>query len=442
MKKILISILLFTLTLSVSANAAKIDEIEIESTLINGVTMVPLSDMAEIMNLDFSANDGVYSVNNRLGDIIGLYIKLSFIRGKEDKAFVEYDLYGDNPGKEEITLSEKAVFIDGKLYVPFRDVLEYFDARVYWTPEDGAYAYMESYGREVIVRTDGNVRQVISAPVDFDDITLLDGYFYYIKGGKLIKRDAETSMEEDLGQAGKIHKSGDKLFVMGSGNLSVLDKEKGNRKTLANGVTMVGYTAEDYAWCETQNGTFVYDREGSLIAEIKGEFENSWDYYKDKVYYQDSKGTMYRANTDGTEEEFLIKAALYPKWIDKFIYYTDMAGNYRRFNVETKEDIMVYGLNLEHVITLEGKHVLNFYGEGMNVGMYISNPDGSGMAPYGSKGVIAGAKVQLYKEGIATMNQVDKNPYYITKDGATKLTDDEIKRFCGVHNGFVYYTIE
>ncbi len=440
MKKILVSVLLFTLLFSISPYGAKIDETEIESTLINGVTMAPLSEIAELMSLDFSAKDGVYSVSSNLDDMPGIYIKLSFVRGKEDKVFAEYSL---NEGKkEEITLSEKAAFIDGKLYVPFRDVLEYFDARVYWTREDGAYAYRTNYGGEVVVRTDGKVRQVLSAPFKFEEITLMDGFFYYIRDGKLIKRNVETSMEEDLGKAGKIHKSGDKLFIMGSGNLSVVDIKTKERKTLATGVTMVGYTADDYAWCETDSGTFVYNGEGKLITEIKGKFENSWDYYKDKVYYTDAAGSMYRANADGTKEEFLIKAALYPKWIDNFIYYTDMAGNYRRFNVDTKEDIMVYGLNLEHVITVSGKHVLNFYGDGMNVGMYISNPDGSEFLPYGDRGVIAGIRAETYKDGIATMNHVDKKPYYITEKTAIKLTDDKIKSFCGVHDGFVYYTIK
>jgi hypothetical protein len=207
MKKILLGILLFTLFLSIFPNAAKIDEKEIQSTMINGVTMAPLSDIAKIINLDFSGKDGVYSVKSRVDESSDLYMQFSVSREKMDRAILKYSINGGKLKEEEITLSEKATFIDGKLYVPFRDVLEYFDARVDWTEEAGAYAYMKSYGKEVVVRTDGNVRQVVSDISGFEDITIIDGYFYYIKDGKLIKRAVETGKESDFGPAGKIHKS-------------------------------------------------------------------------------------------------------------------------------------------------------------------------------------------------------------------------------------------
>lgn len=442
MKKILIGILIFILLFTISPYAAKIDGIEIESTVLNGVTMAPLSKIAELMDLDFTAKDGVYSVNNRVDVEVDLYLKLSFVKGQEDKAFLIYSLNGSDPYEEEITLSAKVTFIDGKLYVPFRDVLEVFNARVYWTPEEGAYAYRNNYGREVIVRTDGKIREVVSAPTNFEYITYFDEFFLYIRDGEIIKREVSTSMEENLGKSGKIHVSENKLFVMSGGELWTIDLTTGEKKDILNGVTMVGYTVDDYAWCETEDETFVYDGEGTLIAEIKGEFENSWNYYEGKVYYRDMSGTMYRANPDGTGEEFLIKAALYPEWIGEYIYYTDLAGNYRRFHVETKEDIMVYGLNLEYVMTLSDKYILNFYGENEYYRMYISNPDGSDFAPYGGEGVIAGIKPIIYKDGIVTINQVDNKLYYITKDSAIALTDDKVKSFLGEHDGFLYYTIE
>ncbi len=438
MKKILITILIFILLFAITPNAAKIDGEEIESTLINGVTMAPLFSIAEKMELDYSANEGAYSVKSKGEN----YIKLSFERGKEGIAHLTVCSEGMMTKSEDINLPEKSTYIDGKLYVPFRTVLEAFEARVYWTEEEGAWAYRTDYGREIMIRTDGKVRQALPYPEEFEGIVLLDDNFLYIKNGWFVKKNLNTGEEAVLCKVGIPHKTKDKLFVMAQDELFSIDIESGEYVIIAKGVSMVGYTADDYAWCETDKGTFIYDKEGALISEITGRFDNSWDYFGTKVYYLDKMNAMYRANPDGTNEEFLIKTALYPKWIDKYIYYTDQSGSYRRFNVETKEDIMVYGLNLEHIFTLSDKYILNFYGDNGKCGMYISNPDGTDFAPYGSEGVIAGITPALYKDGIVTVNHVDKKLYYITKDEAIALTDDKIESLVGVYDGFVYYTIK
>ena len=62
MKKLVAFTILFTMLLSFCSFGAKIDGEEIKSTLLNGTTMVPLEDLARILELDFMPSSEQYAV--------------------------------------------------------------------------------------------------------------------------------------------------------------------------------------------------------------------------------------------------------------------------------------------------------------------------------------------------------------------------------------------
>lgn len=68
--------------------------------------------------------------------------------------------------------------------------------------------------------------------------------------------------------------------------------------TLCENVMMVGYTFDDYAWCDMADKSEVYDRYGNKIATVTGDFYNAFDYAGGLVYYTEKSGALYRAKPD------------------------------------------------------------------------------------------------------------------------------------------------
>lgn len=441
MKKITALLLIFMLLFTFSSFGAKIDGTEIKSTLLNGTTMAPLEELARLLELEFWPSSESYSVSEK-NDYPRMLV---FNREEPDKVYTQsYVKQKDGSLKltdeEKVTLPEKAVRIDGKLYVPYRFVLEYFGANVYWTESTGAYAYRTSYGEPALIRSNGTVRERVSLKGNFENAFFSGEQLVLIRGSELVKVDMETGEETVIGESGKVHIEGDKLFVLKSGKLKLVDVKSGKNTEVCENVTVVGYLAEGGAWCEKIDGTAVYDLDGNLLSEITGDFYNPWEYNGGYVYYLTAGMEMRKAKPDGSEDEAIIKAALYPEWVDGYIYYSDAAMNYRRYDVKTGEDIMVYGLNLEHVADYNGKYIFNYYADAQSK-LFIANPDGTEFKPFGSGNVVVAGRPVLYNEGIVARGIKDDNVYYITDDSSEKFTDDEIYEFLGVKDGFVYYTI-
>lgn len=442
MKRITALAILFTMLFTFCSFGAKIDGEEIKSTLLNGTTMVPLEDLARLLELDFMPSSEQYAIaeKNDAPRILnfshmepGKAYSQNYIRQKDGSLKLTYE--------EELTLPESAVRIDGKLYVPFRFVAEYFDANVYWSKEEGAWAYRTSYGKTALIRTDGKVRERVALSGEFESAAIVSDYLVLVKGGELLRISLKDGSEKVIGKSGRLHIEGNSLFVLGSGKLTLIDVESGENKTVAEGIGMVGYLAGGGAWCDRGEYASVYDKEGKHLTDVTGKFANPWEYQGGFVYYFTPEMEMRRARPDGSEDEALIKIALYPEWIDGCIYYTDSIFNYRRYDVSTGEDIAVYGLNLENVTGMEGKYIFNFYSEDIRR-MFISNPDGTEFKPFGDKNVVVEKPAFAYKDGIAAMGLDDNRMYYITEDKTVKLTDDEVVEFSGIYDGFVYYTIK
>ncbi len=442
MKKLVAFTILFTMLLSFCSFGAKIDGEEIESTLLNGTTMVPLEDLARILDLDFMPSSEQYAVAEK-NDTPRM---LNFPNESPEKVYSQNYIRQNDGGlkltyEQEMLLPESTVRIDGKLYVPFRFVAEYFGAKVYWSEEKGAWAYRTSYGEIAVIRTDGNIRERVALSGSVDSAVMVSDYLVIVRGNELIRVSLKDGSEKVMGEGGKIHAEGDKVFVLGSGKVTLFDVESCESKTITENVVMVGYIEGGGVWCDKGDYAAVYDTEGNHVTDVTGEFQNPWEYQGGYVYYLTSRMEMRRAKPDGSEDEELIKIALYPEWVDGYIYYSDSAMNYRRFDVETGEDIMVYGLNLEHVMCYKEKYLFNFYSDSIRR-MFISNPDGTDFKPFGSENLVVEEPPVLYKDGIAAKGLDDNFMYYVNENGALKLTDDEASVFLGVYEGFVYYTIE
>ena len=442
MKKLAALVLIISVLLSFNIFGAKVDNVEIKSTLLNGTTMVPLEEVAKALELEFSASSGEYSVSEKND-----YPRMLVFRMEEpDKAYAQS--YTKDKGgsliladEMELSLPEKITRIDGKLYVPYRFVLEFYKANVYWSEEKGAYAYRTSYGEAALIRTNGEIRERVSLNESYENAVIVGDYVILIRGAKLYRVSLIDGSETEIGESGRIHVEGNKLFVMGSGKLTMIDVTTGESKLIEENIKMVGYMSGGGAWCDKVDGTTtVYDASGNFLADITGEFTNAWEYQDGFVYYLTSGMQLRRAKADGSEDEALVRVALYPEWIDDFVYYSDSNLNYRRINVKTGEDIMVYGLNLEQVGTYNGKYIFNFYSESFNR-LFISNPDGTELKPYGEAGVVVSGTPAVYKDGIVAKAIEDDFIYYITENKTEKLTDDSVAEFCGIHDGFVYYTV-
>ena len=442
MKKITAFILIFLLLFANTAFGAKIDGEEIKSTILNGTTMVPIEDVAKLLDLDFMPTSDQYTISEKNDEPR----MLNFVHTEPGKVYAQlYTKTSDGNLKmvdeQAMELPQSVVRIDGKLYVPFRFVCEYYNANVYWDEKEGARAYRTNYGEITLIKTDGHVRERVLIEGGFESGTVSGRYFVYVKDGSLYRMNLETGEKILLGESGYVNIYGNTVYVLGQGKLTLYDLESGEGKIVCEGVTIVAYTADKGAWCETVNGTFVYNSEGALVAEITGEFYNPWEYQEGFVYYLTNNMEMRRARADGSEDEKIIKTAFYPVWIDNFIYYTDIAGNYRRFDVGTKEDIGVYGLGLDFAIKLNGMHIMNYYAESGLCMMFISEADGTGFRQFGKMGIATTGKVDLYKDGIAGRGADDDAPYYITGNDAVKLTDDHINEFYGAYKDFVYYSV-
>ncbi|MDO5479666.1 MAG: stalk domain-containing protein, partial [Clostridia bacterium] len=335
MKKITAVAILFTLLFTFCSFGAKIDGEKIESTLLNGTTMAPLEDIARVMNLEFWPSSEQYAVSEK-NDTPRM---LNFVHSEPEKVYAQYYVKNADGSlkltdEEELILPESAVRIDGKLFVPFRFVAEYFGANVYWSEEDGAWAYRTSYGKTALIRTDGKVRERVEISGNIESAVIVSDYLVVVREGELVRISLKDGSEKVIGKSGRVHVEGDKIFVLGSGKLTLIDVKTGESKPVDENITMVGYLAGGGAWCEKADKASVYDANGNHIADVTGNFENPWEYQDGFVYYLTSSMEMRRAKTDGSGEEVLIKTALYPEWVDGYIYYSDSLMNYRRFDVK------------------------------------------------------------------------------------------------------------
>lgn len=441
MKKLTAFILAFTLMFSALCLAATVENKEVPSYLDNGITYAESEALAKALGLLYSNKNGVCTFLEPSDDPMALQFNLA------DPSIVTVQSFDGEKdalklGKtytEPLPVPVKES--DGKLYVPFRYVSEFFGARVYY---DGtAKAERTDYYRPMLLRTNGSLRETVPVPEDFETALIAGDYLIYSAGKNFYRRSLkDDSKDEYLCRAGSTHLAGSHLFVLSGGQLISVNIETKKSVTVCEDVTMVGYTAYDYAWCETARGVFIYDKYANIIDKITGTFFNAFDYHDGYVYYTDSSARLFKAKSDGTEAELLAKAAYYPKYIDGYIYYNDLAENYRRVDVSTKEDIMVYGLNLEQLIKLGDKFVLNYYSPSGNHKMYISNPDGTDFKPFAASDIAAASKTFLYKDGLLVRSFFDGKLYYAGNDFALKLSDDIPSSVVGVYGDFAYYVID
>lgn len=441
MKKIASLILAFTILFSSLCLAATVENKEVDSFLKTNVTYAESEALADALGLLYSNKNGVCTFTEPCDDPSALQFNindpskvtiLSF-EGEKDslklhKTFTE-------------AIKTPAEEYGGKLYVPLRYVSEFFGARVYY--DGSAKAERTKYYRPMLLRTNGTLRETVSVPEDFETALIAGDWLIYSAGKNLYRRSLkEDSGDEYLCKAGSTHISGDHLFVFSGGQLISVNIKTKKQVTVCEGVTMVGYTQDDYAWCETLSGIFIYDKYANYIDKITGSFHNAFDYHDGYVYYTDKDARLFKAKADGSDAQLLAKAAYYPDYIDGFIYYNDTAANYRRVDVSTKEDIMVYGLNLERIINLGDKFVLNYYSPLGNHKMYISNPDGTDFKPFSSPDIACASKPFLYKDALLVTSFFDGLLYYACEDFSVKLSDDSPSSVAGVYNDFVYYVID
>lgn len=441
MKKLTALILAFTLMFSALCLAATVENIEVPSYLDNGVTYAESEALASSLGLLYSNKNGVCTFLEPSDDPMALQFNINTpdtvtvqsFDGKKDA------LKLGKTYTEPLTVPVKES--DGRLYVPFRYVCEFFGARVYY--DGNAKAERTDYYRPMLLRTNGTLREVVSVPEDFETALIAGDYLIYSAGKNFYRRALNTDSEDEyLCRAGSTHIAGSHLFVLSGGQLISVNIETKKTVPVCEGVTMVGYTVDDYAWCETASGTFIYDKYANYIDKITGTFFNTFEYHDGYVYYTDSSARLFKAKSDGAESELLAKAAFYPKYIDGYIYYNDIAENYRRVDVTTKEDIMVYGLNLEQIISLSDKFVLNYYSDVGSHKMYISNPDGTEFKPFAAPDLAAASKPFLYKDGILVRSFFDGKLYYAGEDFSVKLSDDKPSSVSGVYGDFAYYIID
>lgn len=440
-KKILLMTLAFSALFAAAALGAEVENKFVPSYLDGSVTYAEGEALADALGLIYSEKDGGALFTENKADPMALSLSsrdeanatvMSFV-GEigELKLQTTYTEALTSPVKEN----------EGKVYVPFRYVAEFFGARVYY--ENGTpSAERGKYYSPTLIRTNGETREVIAMPEGFESAVIADDTLLYIVGDSLYKKSLSSEGEgEYLFKAGRAHVSGNKLFVLSGGEVSSVDIESKKSVLLCKNVTMVGYTYDDYAWCDTLEKSFVYDKYGNKIAEVTGDFHNAFDYVDGLVYYTDKTARLYRAKPDGTGAELLAKAAFYPAYIDGFVYYVDMAGNYRRVNADGTNDIMVYGLNLEKIAEKEGKFIYNYFSESGRNRMLISDPDGTNMTLYSSENVAAAATPVAYRDGFAIISYFDSKPYYVTDDKAVLLEDDEPDLMVGTYGDFVYYVV-
>lgn len=428
-----------------SLQAAKIDQVDVESFVSGGTTMAKASEAAEALGLTFIAQDGEYLLLSQGDEKEGL----CFVKGREDAVFLR--AYGLSSAgvpvleyEEEHALSAPWCMANGALYVPFRYVCEYFGARVSWSEEQGALAQRTAYGRPVLMRTDGTRREMVAMPEDFESAMIAGDKLIYLAGDSFYIQPLSGGDAAYLCPAGRVHVSDGYLFVSSGESVRSIDLETLSQTELFTGAVMVGYTVDGYAWCENSEGeAFVYDGDGTCLAHVTGDLADAFEYKDGFVYYLTDTLELHRARPDGTGDSPLAKSAAYPALIDGGVYYTDMAGNFRRVDVETGEDVMVYGLNLECMKVLhDGTYLFNFYAPKLEqCRMFASAFDGTLFRTYGSAGVILDACPALFREGLCGRSMMDGKLYYVTDEAALCLSEDFAAVFCGVYGDFAYYVL-
>lgn len=441
MKKILSLVLLITVLLAVPALGATAENEAVPSFMEGAVTYAEAEKLASALGLLYSGKEGeaLFTENRESPTALSLSLAdpykatvMSF-DGKigELKLLKTYSETAANP----------VLARDGKLYVPFRFVAEFFGARVYF--ENGeARAERTKYYAPALIRTNGQVRERVSVKDGFESAVIAGDRLLYITGDKMYIRDLNSGSEEELCPAGRAHVSGDKVFVLTGGKVISADIKTRRYITLCENVMMVGYTFDDYAWCDMADKSEVYDRYGNKIATVTGDFYNAFDYAGGLVYYTEKSGALYRAKPDGSEKVFLAKAAYYPEYKDGFVYYIDDAGNFRRVSADGSSDEMIYGLNLEIAAKTETEYIYNYYSNTGSPRLFIGAADGKNFRPYSDDKVSPLTKMLPYKDGFAFVSYYGNKPYYATKSASVKLSDDEPTAMAGVYGDWVYYVVD
>ncbi|MDP4134102.1 MAG: copper amine oxidase N-terminal domain-containing protein [Bacillota bacterium] len=441
MKKILLIITVFITTFTLSVSAAKIDNNEIKIAVNDGVTLVSASELAKLMDLDYKVDNSAYTLSDS-GNSSN--VSLTFTEGSKTVSVKSQDENGKviSNLEEELPVASKSM--DGKLYVPLRYVCEAYGAKVRWTSEDGAVVERTSYKNPTLIKTDGNKREIVSMPEGFNKAEFTGNKMVYSDDKAIYTLDMETGKTEYVTSIGSWRVDGDYIYVIqqGSSFNSFNIKDKSEYKVAQN-ATQIGFTNDGNAWCVTKDGTYVKDVTGKTLATVTGDFNYAFEYADGYVYYLKANYELRRAHADGSGDEFLAKAAYYPEYIDGYIYYSDMAENFRRVNAQTKEDIMVYGLNLEfRCKTKDGRHILNFYTPVSNdMRMFICNSDGSDFKPFSDSGVVANS-VTEYDGAYYINNAIDGCIYMVKDDKTVKLSQDKVSSFCGVYDGYAYYVVK
>ncbi len=441
MKKIISLVLVLCTLLSGAAFAATVENMAVESYIHEGTTYAEVSSLAEALGLSYAEKEGRLT----LTDCVTSPSALSFDINRPLSVTVMS--YEGKQGELKLNKSaEQALSVpirvtEGKIFVPIRFVSEFFGARVNYS-EGETRVERASYGKATLIRTNGTVRERILMPEGFESAVVIGDELLYISEGSIYKRSlSEEGEDVYLCPAGRTHPVGDRLFVFSAGSVNVVEIATGKSQKIADNVTMVGYTCDDYIWCETEKDITVYDVYANKKAKITGKFYNAFEYADGRVFYTDSSDKLYSAKPDGTDVKLLVKVAYYPDYYDGFIYYTDLAGNYRRVNAQTGEDIMVYGLNMEKLSVLSGKFILNYYSQEGKHRLFVSNPDGTEFKPYSAAGLAAASIPIEYLNGLLVTSLTDGKPYYATEDEALLLSDDEPALVAGAYGEWVYYVV-
>lgn len=441
MKRILSLVLLLTVLLCVPVLGATAENEAVPSFMEGSVTYADAEKLAFALGLIYSAKDrGALFTENRESPTA------LFITPDEPLVVTVMAFEGEIGAlKLAKTYTEavgaSAVWHDGRLYVPFRLVAEFFGARVYF--ENGeARAERAKYYAPALIRTNGKVRERVSVKEGFESAVIAGDSLLYIANEKMYIRNLATGAEEELCPAGRAHVSGNKVFVLTGGSVISVDLTTKRYVTLCENVMMVGYTHDDYAWCDMAEKSEVYDKYGNRIAVVTGDFYNAFDYVDGLVYYTEKSGALYRAKPDGSEKAFLAKAAYYPEYVDGFIYYIDDAGNFRRVASDGSADEMVYGLNLEIAAKTENEYIYNYYSASGTPALFIGKPDGTDFRSYGAGNVSPLTKMLPYRDGFCFVSYYDSKPYYASESSSEKLSDDEPTAMAGTYGEWVYYVVE
>lgn len=441
MKRILSLVLILSVLFSVCAFAAVVENEEVASFMEGSVTYAEAEGLASALGLIYSGKEdgALFTENTSSPDALSVSLTTPYSASlmSFDGEIGELKLLKTSP----LQMEHPVISRNGRLYVPLRFISEFFGARVYY--ENGkARVERGKYYAPALIRTNGAVRERVSVKEGFEGAVIAGDNLLYIAGDEMYIRNLATGEEKQLCRAGRAHVSGNKVFVFAGGEVISVDLTTGRSVTLCGNVMMVGYTHDDYAWCDMEDRSEVYDKYGNKIATVTGDFNNAFDYADGLVYYTEKNGALYRAKPDGSEKEFLAKAAYYPEYIDGFIYYIDDAGNFRRVSADGSADSMVYGLNLEFAARSGDEYIFNYYSPNGKPRLFIGKPDGTSFRPYSSENVSPLTKMLLYRDGFSFVSHYDNKVHYVTETTSAKLSDDEPTAMAGTYGEWVYYVVE